>query len=164
MTEVRFVASCKAPVDVAFRYLDDYRNVTDYWHGMKSYQPIGEPGHGIGAVFDSVIKVGPTTLKSTIKTVEWERDDRVVYQSVSGVHSVTRFEFAAVDATHSEVTFSIEFRLPGGITSKALEKTLEPFIASAARNTADNIARRVAAHHAAERAASSGETPGLPKP
>lgn len=145
---------CAAPLEVTFAYLDDYRNVLDYWHGMTSYQPVGEPHQGIGSVFEAVSKVGPSTVKSTVKTVHWEKDTRVSYKSIAGMDTATTFTFAAVDATHSRVEFSIEFHLPGGIAGRAMEKTLEPFVQTAAKKTAENIARVVSAHYAAASAES----------
>jgi carbon monoxide dehydrogenase subunit G len=159
MTEVHFVATCDAPLEVTFEYLDDYRNVTDYWHGMSSYTPVGDLARGLGSVYEAVSKVGPSTLKSTIKTVHWEKNVRVAYKSISGMDSSTTFDFAAVDASHSTVDFRIEFHLPGGIAGRALEKTLEPFVSAAAKNTAQNISRKVAAYYAAQLA---HEPPGGP--
>ncbi|MFE3656300.1 SRPBCC family protein [Streptomyces sp. NPDC059165] len=153
MTEVRFVATCSAPLDITFEYLDDHRNVTDYWHGMVSYRPVGDPEHGVGAKFQAVSKVGPSSVKSTIETVEWERNVRVAYKSISGMDSYTSFDFAAVDDTHCTVEFRVEFQLPGGIAGRMMEKTLEPFVSTAARNTANNISHGVAAHYASRLAA-----------
>ncbi|MEU9204128.1 SRPBCC family protein [Streptomyces sp. NPDC048332] len=163
MTEVRFVAACDAPVDIAFEYLDDYRNVTQYWHGMSSYRPVGTPDQGLGSVFEAVSKVGPSTLKSTIRTVEWEQNARVFYRSVSGMDSATRFEFTAIDETHCTVEFSIEFKLAGGIAGRALEKTLEPFVSTTAKNTAANISKKVAEYYTARRADSGLGSADLPK-
>ncbi|GAA0444816.1 SRPBCC family protein [Streptomyces stramineus] len=163
MTEVRFVATCHAPLDVTFAYLDDYRNVTEYWHGMTSYQPVGALDHGLGSIYEAISKVGPSTLKSTIKSVEWEKNVRIAYTSVSGMATSTTFDFAAVDASHSTVEFRIEFRLPGGIAGKAIEKTLEPFVATAARNTAANISERVAAYYEVVRADTGRGAADLPR-
>ncbi|MGW1493542.1 SRPBCC family protein [Streptomyces sp. NPDC002402] len=163
MTEVRFVATCNAPVDVVFEYLDDYRNVVEYWHGMSSYQPVGEPDQGLGSVFEAVSKVGPSTLKSTIRTIQWEKNVRVAYKSVSGMDTSTSFDFAVVDESRSSVEFCIEFRLPGGIAGRALEKTLEPFVNTAARNTAENITKKAEEYYAARRPGSGRGAADLPK-
>ncbi|WP_367140577.1 MULTISPECIES: SRPBCC family protein [Streptomyces] len=148
MSEVCFTAPCDAPLDVTFAYLDDYRNVLEYWHGMTSYRPVGEPDHGLGAVFESTIRLGPSTQKSTIENVHWERNARVSYKSVAGMRSTTSFVFRELPGDRSEVEVRIGFTLPGGIAGRALEKTLEPFISAAARNTAANISRVVSAHYA----------------
>jgi len=163
MTDIRFIATCDAPLDVAFEYIDDHRNVLEYWHGMTKYQPVGEPDHGLDSVFEAVSKIGPSTLKSKIRTVEWKRNVLVAYRSVSGMESATTFDFAAVDEDHSIVELSVSFKLPGGIAGKALEKTLEPFVSTAAKNTAENISKKVAEYYAKRRAGSGSGTAELPQ-
>ncbi|EWM18740.1 SRPBCC family protein [Kutzneria sp. 744] len=148
MTEVRFVQECAAPVEAAFAYLADYRNVLDYWHGMTTFEPVGDLDRGLGATFRSETKVGPSTLKSTIRTVEWEENVRLAYRSVAGMDSATSFELTPIDGNRSQVAFRIEFQLPGGIAGKAMERTLMPFVSTAARKTAENLVRGIAARHA----------------
>lgn len=150
MTEVHFVETCDAPVEVAFEYLDNYRNVLDYWHGMVSYTPVGALDHGLGSAYEAVSKIGPSTLKSTLKTVQWEKDVRVAYQSISGMKTSTTFDFSSIDASRSRVELRIEFHLPGGIAGKAMEKTLEPFVNAAAKKTAQNMSKRIAEYYAAQ--------------
>ncbi|MGW4059303.1 SRPBCC family protein [Amycolatopsis sp. NPDC004747] len=152
MTEVSFTEECAAPVDVAFAYLADYRNVLGYWHGMTSFEPVGSLDRGLGSVFASAMKIGPSTLKSTIKTVEWEENARLAYRSVSGMDSATTFDLTPIDEHRSRVAFRVEFQLPGGIAGKAMERTLLPLIGAAARKTAENLVRGIAAHHANSRA------------
>ncbi|WP_316525460.1 SRPBCC family protein [Kitasatospora brasiliensis] len=154
MTEVSSVAHCDVPLEVAFEYLDDYRNVTDYWYGMQSYQPVGELDHGLDSVFEATSKLGPSTVKSTVKTVRWERNALVEYKSVSGLDTATSFVFSAVDESRSTVEFRIEFHLPGGIAGRAMEKTLAPFVHTAVESTARSISVRVAEYYAARQAAS----------
>ncbi|MDQ3403486.1 MAG: SRPBCC family protein [Actinomycetota bacterium] len=163
MPEVHYVEICDAPLAVAFDYLDDYRNVTDYWHGMTSYTPVGTLDHGLGSVFAAVSKIGPATLKSTIEAVHWERDVRIAYKSISGMDSATTFDFSAIDATRCRVEFRVEFHLPGGIAGKALAKTVEPYVSATARTTAQNMAREIAAHYATISADPTRGTTDTPK-
>lgn len=153
MAEVSFVTTCDAPLSVTFDYLDDPTKVTDYWHGMVSYRAIGEPDRGPGSVFEAESKIGPSTVKTTLKTVEWEKDVRVAYKSVSGMDTSTTFEFTAIDETHTAVALRVVFHIAVGLAGKALEKTLEPFVSASAKATSENIAREVARHYAARLAA-----------
>jgi len=149
MSEVHFETTCDAPVDVAFEYLDDYRHVLDYWHGMVSYTPIGDLNQGLGSTFEAVNKVGPSTLTTTLRTTVWEKNSRVVYESVSGMDTITVFEFSALGENRCRIDLRVRFRLPGGVAGRAMEKALAPFVGSATRNTADNLVREIAAYHRA---------------
>ncbi|MFJ3904677.1 SRPBCC family protein [Streptomyces sp. NPDC090025] len=152
MSEVRFTAVCDAPLAFTFAYLDDYRNVLEYWHGMTLYRPVGERDQGLGARFESAIKIGASTQKSTIENVRWEENARLSYASVSGMKSTTDFLFRELPGNRSEVEVRIGFTLFGGIAGRALEKTLEPFVSASAKATAENISRFVSAHYAKQAA------------
>lgn len=155
MNEVHFVEACEAPVEVAFDYLANYRNVTRYWHGMTSYRPAGELDHGLGAIYESVMKLGPATLKSTVKNVRWEKNSVLAYESVSGMKSATTFVLSAAGESRCTLAFRVEFELPGGLAGRAMERTLEPVVGVAAKKTAQNMTREIAAYHAARLADSA---------
>jgi uncharacterized protein YndB with AHSA1/START domain len=152
MTEVRFVETCEAPVEVVFEYLTDYRHVVEYWHGMTTFEPVGEPDRGLGAVYDAVTKLGPATLKSRIRTVAWETNAQLSYEAISGMRSTTTYELAKVDENRTRVTLRIEFQLPGGLLGRTMGQTLEPYIASAAKKTAEGMSRGIASYYAGRRA------------
>lgn len=141
MADVRFSTECDAPADVTFDYVADHRNVTEYWHGMTSYVPVGAQDTGMGAVFDAVSKLGPSSLRSQIQIVEYEPASRLVFRSVSGTRSTTEYDFAPIGAGRCRIDFMIEFDLPDGIAGRAIEKSLAPFVSAAAKKTAEGIAR-----------------------
>ncbi|MBC3840429.1 SRPBCC family protein [Streptacidiphilus sp. 4-A2] len=114
---------------------------------MESYQPVGESDHGLGAVFQAASRVGPSTLRSTVKAVQWEQNALLAYKSISGMESATSFVFTALGGSRCTVEFRIAFSLPGGIVGRTMEKTLEPFVQAVARNTAQNISTQVNAYH-----------------
>lgn len=140
MAEVSFSTECDAPTDVTFGYVADHRNVTEYWHGMTSYEPVGDRDAGLGAVFDAVSKLGPSNLRSRIEIVEFEPGSRLVFRSVSGTKSTTEYDFVSVGDGRCRLDFRIEFDLPGGIAGRAIEKSLAPFVSMAAKKTAESIA------------------------
>ena len=149
MTEVNLVAECDAPVDVAFAYLADYRNVLDYWHGMTAFEPVGDLVHGMGSMFRSEVKIGPTVLKSTVRTVVWEENARLCYQSVAGMDSATSFTLTPLGEHRTRIAFHVDFRLPGGIAGKAMEKSILPLVNTAGRKTVENLANCIATQYAA---------------
>lgn len=140
MTEVGFSQECDAPADVTFGYVADHRNVCEYWHGMTSYEPVGDRDSGIGAVFDAVSKLGPSSMRSRIEIVEFEPGSRLVFRSVSGTRTTTEYDFVPVGDGRCRLDFRIEFDLPGGIAGKAIERSIAPFVSTAAKKTAEGIA------------------------
>ncbi|MQY26402.1 SRPBCC family protein [Nocardia aurantia] len=144
MSEVSFVVSCDAPLEVAFAYVSDYRHVPDYFAGITSYVPSGAQTTGVGASFDAEMSIGPTSMSSVVAAEEWEDNRRLVFSSTGGVRNITTYDFTAVDETHSRIDFRFEFRLPGGLAGRALAQALEPLVSPAAQRTAENLSRNIA--------------------
>src|SRR6185437_9077724 len=51
MVDIHHEGSCAAPLDVAFAYLDDYRNATTWMFGLAEFKPAGAKDQGLGAEF-----------------------------------------------------------------------------------------------------------------
>ncbi|EME15499.1 SRPBCC family protein [Rhodococcus triatomae] len=151
MLEIVFVAPCAAPVQVAWEYFSDYRNAVKYMHGMVSYTPTGSLEKGLGASFDGAMKIGPSTMNSTVETVTWEENSLAVYKSIQGVDLTTTYRFSKVDDEHSEVQVEMLFELPGGVAGRAMEKAIEPIVRANANNTRDNMTRVVGEYYASVR-------------
>lgn len=149
MLSVSFSQKCPAPLGVVFEYLDDYRNVADYWDGMVSYGPTGDRDRGVGAIFEGEMKLGPTPMRSRLETVAREQDTLFEYRSVGGIKTSISYRLAAVDEHSTTVDFRLEFELPGGVAGRAVERTVEPLVRASAKKTAENLAREVSAYYAA---------------
>ena len=98
MGEVKHRAVVKASREKVFAYIDDYRNVPDYMFGLSRFAPTTDVDHGVGAIFEVVIKVGPKELKSTVKCVEWVENERIRLESISGLGADTEWTFTDGDA------------------------------------------------------------------
>ncbi|MFF0816695.1 SRPBCC family protein [Rhodococcus sp. NPDC003318] len=147
MLETVFVAPCDAPVEVAWDYFSDHRNAVKYMHGMVSYTPTGPLDKCAGATFDGAMKLGPSTMKSTVETVTWEENSLAVYKSTQGVNLTTTYRFRKVDDDRCEVEVEMFFELPGGVAGRAMEKAIEPIVRSNANQTRDNMTRLVGEYH-----------------
>lgn len=141
MLEVCFTAPCAAPVEVAWEYLSDYRNAVKYMHGMVSYVPTGPLEKGLGATFDGTMKVGPSTMSSSVETVSWEENSLAAYKSTQGVDTSTIYRFRKIDDRHCEVEFTMVFELPGGVAGRAMEKAIEPIVRANGKQTCENMTR-----------------------
>jgi uncharacterized membrane protein len=84
------------PVDVVFDFVDDYRNTTRYLVGMTQYRPTTDRINGKGARFDLVKKTsGLPDIKSVIEITDWQKDRKIVFQSISGFENGGSYTFSA---------------------------------------------------------------------
>ncbi len=147
MVDIHHEGSCAAPIGVAFAYLDDYRNATDWMFGLARFEPTGEQDQGLGAQFDGTFQVKPVKLVSTIKVTEWEQDKVIAFESVKGFRnwSTWRFEPLGPEETKIDVTFSYE--MPGGLAGKAMGRVLEPIVAMSVRHSDEALRREIEARY-----------------
>ncbi|MFT3715714.1 MAG: SRPBCC family protein [Gordonia sp. (in: high G+C Gram-positive bacteria)] len=142
MGEVRHSAVVKAPRDRVFAYVNDYRNVPDYMFGVSTFRPQTDQTEGVGAVFDTAIKIGPKELTSSTKCVEWVKDEKIRLESVKGLSSATEWRFSDGDEPGTtKLDAEFDYSLPGGLAGKILGGLMGPFIDQAVKHT-DSVVRK----------------------
>ncbi|WP_188829373.1 SRPBCC family protein [Nocardia camponoti] len=147
MTEVRIVEDCVASAATAFAYINDYRNLPKYMHGIESFTPVTSQTEGVGAKFDGVIKLGPVTLTSTVEVVEWEKDKVIAIKSRKGFEIISTWKFIEKGPNLCTIDAIIDYRVGGGIAGKVLGKTIEPFVKITVQHTTDNVVSQIAKAH-----------------
>lgn len=148
MTEVKIVEDCVASAESAFAYVNDYRNLSRFLHGIQSFTPVGEQTEGVGATFDGHMKLGPASLKSRIRVIRWEENFAIGVESIKGFDVESTFLFHAKSDDLCTVDAIVDFRVPGGLAGRALGKTIEPFVKIAVQHTTHNLVTQIAAFHA----------------
>jgi uncharacterized membrane protein len=135
MVDIHHEGSCAAPLDVAFAYLDDYRNATKWMFGLEKFEPVGDKVHGLGAEFTGTFAVKPVRLHSTIRVTEWAQDKIIAFESIKGFKNWSTWEFVADGPTRTTIRVKFSYELPGGLAGRALGKALEPIVAISVRHS-----------------------------
>ena len=141
MVDVHHEASCEAPLDIAFGYVDDYRTATEWIFGLAELRPVDGRDHGLGATFDATFQVRPVKLHSTLEVTEWEQDAVLGFVSVDGFANSSTWRFHADGPTRTTIAVRFSYELPGGLAGRALGRTLEPIVALSVRQS-DHALRR----------------------
>lgn len=142
--EIQVESTFQAPLEVAFAYTADYRNVPDWLYGISRFEPVGDKDYGLGAVFDGSMNLG-ATLHSRIEVNEFEENRLIGFDSIKGFKNSSRWTFSAVDAKRSKVVADVSYELPGGIAGKALGKVIEPFVKIAVKHSSAALQKAVEA-------------------
>lgn len=149
MVDLHHEGFCDAPVDVAFAYVDDYRNATDWMFGLAAFEATGEQVQGLGAEFDGLFQIKPVKLHSTIRVTEWKQDELIAFESVKGFHNWSTWRFEAVAPARTRIAVVFSYELPGGLAGKALGRVLEPIIMLSLRHSDEALRREIEARHQA---------------
>ncbi|MBH0778933.1 SRPBCC family protein [Nocardia bovistercoris] len=148
MTEVRIVTDCAASAESAFRYVNDYRNLSRFLYGIQSFTPVGAQTEGVGATFDGHMKLGPASLRSRVEVNRWEPDAAIGITSIKGFDVASTFLFHPKGAERCTIDAIVDYRVPGGLAGRALGKTIEPFVKIAVKHTTDNLITQITEFHA----------------
>jgi uncharacterized membrane protein len=143
MVDIHHEGTCEAPVEVAFAYLDDYRNATEWMFGLSKFQPVGEKDQGLGAVFEGTFQVKPVKLSSTIKITEWELNKVIAFESIKGFRNWSTWNFIEASPTQTKIQVTFSYELPGGLAGRALGKALEPIVGITVRHSDEALRRAV---------------------
>lgn len=145
MVHIQHTSTCRAPIDVAFGYIDDYRTAPEWMFGLSKFEPIGDKDHGLGAVYDGSMKLGPKTLHSTVEVTGWEQDKLIALDSIKGFVNQSTWHFTSRGPEETELKVDFTYELPGGLAGRALGRVIEPFISIAIKHTEhtlrDNVER-----------------------
>jgi uncharacterized membrane protein len=127
--DIARTATCRAPVEVAFAYVADYRAIPSWMLGIERFEPVGEATRGVGAEFDVTARFG-IHLHTRIRATEWEEGRLIGMESVRGVHVRSRFRFAE-DGEHTRITAEVSYRLPRGPAGRVMNRAVGPFVSRA---------------------------------
>lgn len=148
MVDIHHEGGCAAPVDVAFAYLDDYRNAAKWMFGLEKFEPVGDKDHGLGARFDGTFHVRPVKLHSTIQVTQWERDKVIAYESINGFRNWSTWHFIASGPASTTVRVTFSYELPGGLAGRALGRALEPIVAMSIRRSEHALREQIESSYA----------------
>jgi ribosome-associated toxin RatA of RatAB toxin-antitoxin module len=126
MVDIHHEGSAKAPLAVAFAYIDDYRTTPQWMFGLADFQPIGDQDQGLDAVFDGTFQVKPVKLHSTVKITAWEQDKLIRMESIKGFVNRSTWRFEAAGDTETKITVDFTYKLPGGLAGRAMGKATPP--------------------------------------
>jgi uncharacterized membrane protein len=134
--------SCNAPLDVAFDYVADHRNVPEWMFGVEGFDVVGDQESGVGAEFEATIHLG-ARLRSRIRAVEWEENRAIGMDSVSGIPVRSRWYFAADGPERTTVTARVSYEPPFGPAGRMMSKVMEPFVKRAVADSAGRVIANV---------------------
>lgn len=143
MMHTHHSAVATVPIEVAFDFIGNYRNVPTWVFGISRFDPTSTLDHGLGATFDAAMQVGFKTLHSILTITAWERNRLIALDSIDGFKNTSTWCFTATGICETQLTVDFSYQLPSGLTGKALGRLLEPFAAQAIGHTESNLRRRI---------------------
>lgn len=149
MVDIHHEGFCAAPIEVAFAYLDDYRNATDWMFGLSRFEPVGEQVQGLGAEFDGTFSVKPVKVHSTIRVTEWKQHEIIAFESIKGFRNWSTWRFLPDGPARTKIEVQFSYELPGGLAGKAMGRVFEPIVALSVRHSDVALRREIEERYSA---------------
>ncbi len=140
--DIHTTTQCRAPRDVAFAYVADYRNVGEWLFGISKFEPVGEQSYGLGSVFDASVHLG-VHIHTRIAVDDFVEHELISFDSVKGFKVKSLWRFTAESPETTLITADISYTLPFGPAGKAMGKIMEPFVKTAVTHSSEALARHV---------------------
>lgn len=143
MTTINHTATAAVPVPTAFAHVADYRTVPQWFFGITRFVPQGDKDYGLGATYDSEVKIGPKAIGSVVQVTEFEEDRLITLKSIAGFKTSSKWQFADAGEGRTELSVEFTYELPGGFAGKALGMIIEPFAVQAVKATESTLRKQL---------------------
>jgi uncharacterized membrane protein len=143
-TDIVRTETADAPIDVAFDYLDDYREVPKWMFGVEDFKVVGEKDRGLGSEFEATLNLG-IKLHTRIRCTEWEKNGVIGMDSVKGFKVRSRWYFEEPSPGRTTVTAKVTYELPFGPAGRAMGKVVGPAVQRAVGHSAETLVKNIEA-------------------
>ncbi len=125
------------PARVIFDYASDYRRMPAWVFGLHSLKPIGHQSEGVGAEFRGTGKIGPVAMTGTSRITEWEPYRRITVALLTnnGIDASATIATTGKGSAMTRVELTADYRFPGGLAGRILQRGVEPFLGIGIRHT-----------------------------
>ena len=140
-------ATIRAPAEVLFERIADYRSAQHLIDGLESMSPTGTMTSGAGARFAAVMRVGPRTFRAMIAITHYEPPRHLTWSSSGRDAQVLTFDLTPVEkdaGPATEVTLEVAYPRPGGFTGIVVARVVEQAVRSKVHSTLERLRADVA--------------------
>ena len=134
--------TCEAPLEKAFAYVDDWRNVPDWLVGVETFTPVGDLDQGLGSVFDVVVHAG-VRVRTRLKVTDYVERRLIEFESVKGFKVRNRWNFEPIADDRTLITAETTLHPPFGPAGKAMVKVLEPAVGKIMQRSASRLREHI---------------------
>lgn len=144
MTMVFASGTLELPAEAVFDYAVDYRRMPEWVFGLRTITPIGELSDGVGAEFRGTGKIGPIAMTGTSRITEWEPCRRITEALVinNGIVALAAVATTPMGSAVTRVDITADYKFPGGLAGKVLQRAIEPLLGSGIRHTERALRRQ----------------------
>ena len=120
MTQLKQSILIKAPVDIVFSYISDYRNWPEFYMGISDIKPITEKTNETGSKFLYKISSAGMTFNVGTELRDFKKNEGWIGKSFKGIDNETFWNVRNIDGD-TEFTHGLTYHLPWFMGGKLLD-------------------------------------------
>jgi uncharacterized membrane protein len=148
-----------APIDLVWSIVTDPERVLSYMSGVTRWEVAGDEPTGLGARYQTLLRVGAAEVGGLIEVVEWMEPSEFAWTSVTGVDQRGRWRLRERPHGRTRVELRLAYGVAGGgLIGWVAERVAAPTVSGHVRRTLRQLKRMVEHEQLRERARSRGRT------
>jgi uncharacterized membrane protein len=143
-----------APIDLVWSIVTDPERVLSYMSGVTRWEVAGDEPTGLGARYQTLLRVGAAEVGGLIEVVEWMQPSEFAWTSVTGVDQRGRWRLRERSHDRTKVELRLAYGVAGaGLIGWVAERVAAPTVSGHVRRTLRQLKRMVEHEQLRERAA-----------
>jgi uncharacterized membrane protein len=135
-----------APIDLVWSIVTDPERVLSFMSGVTRWEVAGSEPTGLGARYQTLLRVGAAEVGGLIEVVEWMPPSEVAWTSVTGVDQRGRWRLRERPHDRTRVELRLAYGVAGaGLTGWVAERVAAPTVSGHVRRTLHQL-KRMAEH------------------
>jgi len=142
-----------APIDLVWSIVTDQERVLSFMSGVTRWEVAGPEPTGLGARYQTLLRVGAAEVGGLIEVVEWMPPSECAWTSVTGVDQRGRWRLRERPDNRTKVELRLAYGVAGaGLTGWVAERVAAPTVSGHVRRTLRQLKRTVEHEQLRERA------------
>jgi uncharacterized membrane protein len=143
-----------APIDLVWSIVTDPERVLSFMSGVTRWEVASAEPTGLGARYQSLLRVGAAEVGGLIEVVEWLPPSEFAWTSVTGVDQRGRWRLRELPHNRTRVELRLAYGVAGaGLIGWVAERVAAPTVSGHVRRTLRELKRMVEHEQLRERAA-----------
>ena len=143
-----------APIDLVWSIVTDPERVLSFMSGVTRWEVAGAEPTGLGARYQSLLRVGAAEVGGLIEIVEWLPPSECAWTSITGVDQRGRWRLRERPHNRTRVELRLAYGVAGaGLIGWVAERVAAPTVSGHVRRTLRQLKRMVEHEQLRERAA-----------
>ncbi|HEV7174169.1 MAG TPA: SRPBCC family protein [Solirubrobacteraceae bacterium] len=143
-----------ASIDLVWSIVTDPERVLSFMSGVTRWEVAGTEPTGLGARYQSLLRVGAAEVGGLIEIVEWLPPSECAWNSITGVDQRGRWRLRERSHNRTKVELRLAYGVAGaGLTGWVAERVAAPTVSGHVRRTLRQLKRMAEHEQLRERAA-----------